>query len=102
MNLINELNISKMTPIEKANEIFNKMYNVDDIMGNYPMCFDTAKKCALISVDYVIESAPINPNNTDWDDCGGTHKYYHDAQRSESLQFWNEVKKEIKEIQQYK
>ena len=40
-----------MTPKEKAQEIFNKMYQVDDIMGNYPMCFDTAKKCALIAVD---------------------------------------------------
>ena len=40
-----------MKPKEKAQEIFNKMYQVDDIMGNYPMCFDTAKKCALIAVD---------------------------------------------------
>jgi len=34
---------------EKANELFNKMYEVDDIMGNYPMCKDTAKKCAIIA-----------------------------------------------------
>jgi hypothetical protein len=45
-----------MTPKEKAKEIFNKMYQVDDIMGNYPMCFDTAKKCALIAVDEIISS----------------------------------------------
>jgi hypothetical protein len=45
-----------MTPKEKAKEIFNKMYQVDDIMGNYPMCFDTAKKCALIAVEEIINS----------------------------------------------
>ncbi len=43
-----------MTPKEKAQEIFNKMYLVDDVMGNYPMCFDTAKKCALIAVDVIL------------------------------------------------
>jgi hypothetical protein len=45
-----------MTAVEKAKEIFNKMYQVDDIMGNYPMCFDTAKKCALIAVEEIINS----------------------------------------------
>jgi hypothetical protein len=45
-----------MTPKEKAKEIFNKMYQVDDIMGNYPMCFDTAKKCALIAVEEIMNS----------------------------------------------
>jgi hypothetical protein len=45
-----------MTPKEKAKEIFNKMYQVNDIMGNYPMCFDTAKKCALIAVEEIMNS----------------------------------------------
>jgi hypothetical protein len=45
-----------MTPKEKADELFNKMYQVNDIMGNYPMCFDTAKQCALIAVDEIISS----------------------------------------------
>lgn len=39
---------------EKAKELINKMYQVNDIMGNYPMCFDTSKKCALILVDEII------------------------------------------------
>lgn len=43
-----------MTPREKAKEIFDKMYNVDDPMGNYPMCFDTAKQCALIAVEEML------------------------------------------------
>ena len=41
-----------MTP--KAKELFDKMYIVDDPMGNYPMCFDTAKECALIAVDEIL------------------------------------------------
>jgi hypothetical protein len=41
---------------DKAQEIFNKMYQVDDIMGNYPMCFDTAKSCSLIAVDEILNN----------------------------------------------
>lgn len=44
-----------MTPKEKAKELFDKMYIVDDPMGNYPMCFNTAKQCALIAVDEIIK-----------------------------------------------
>lgn len=44
-----------MTAIEQhAKKIFDKMYAVEDPMGNYPMCFDTAKQCALIAVDFMI------------------------------------------------
>jgi hypothetical protein len=43
-----------MTPKEKAKELFDKMYFVDDPIGNYPMCFETAKQCALIAVDEMI------------------------------------------------
>jgi hypothetical protein len=44
-----------MTAKEKAKELFDKMYMVDDPMGNYPMCFDTAKQCALIAVDEMLD-----------------------------------------------
>lgn len=44
-----------MTPQEKAKELFDKMYLVDDPMGNYPMCFDTAKQCALIAVEEMLD-----------------------------------------------
>lgn len=46
-----------MTPQEKAKELFDKMYFVDDPMGNYPMCFETAKQCALIAVDEIIKNS---------------------------------------------
>lgn len=68
-----------MIPQEKAKELFDKMYMVDDPMGNYPMCFDTAKQCALIAVDLVIENIE--------DD------YMH-----YELDYWNEVKQKIEKI----
>jgi hypothetical protein len=40
---------------EQAKDLFNKMYFVDDVMGNYPMCFDTAKKCSIIAVEEIIK-----------------------------------------------
>lgn len=53
-----------MTAKERAKELFNKMYLVDDPMGNYPMCFDTAKQCALIAVDQMISVLPFTDINT--------------------------------------
>jgi hypothetical protein len=47
-----------MTPKENAKQLFDKMYMVDDPMGNYPMCFDTAKQCALIAVDEILNEIP--------------------------------------------
>lgn len=44
-----------MTPKEKAQELFNKMHFADDPMGNYPMCFETAKQCALIAVNEMLD-----------------------------------------------
>lgn len=67
-----------MIPKEKAKEIFDKMYNVDDPMGNYPMCFDTAKQCALIAVDLVL--------NLCWNG------------NMVAMEYWQEVKQEIEEI----
>jgi hypothetical protein len=43
-----------MTPKEKAEKLFNQMYMVEDPMGKYPMCFDTAKHCALILVEEIL------------------------------------------------
>jgi hypothetical protein len=68
-----------MIPEEKAKEIFDKMYFVDDVMGNYPMCFDTAKKCALIAVDEILQAI-------DW------HKF---ETPNVEIDFWQEVKNEL-------
>ena len=71
-----------MTPKEKAKELFNKMYMVEDPMGNYPMCFDTAKQCALIAVDEIILQC--------WD--------YREIDLGISLEYWEEVKQEIEKL----
>jgi hypothetical protein len=63
-----------MTPKEKAKELFNKMYFIDDPMGNYPMCFETAKQCALIAVDEIIKEVVL------------------------SSMYWQEVKQEIQAL----
>ena len=79
-----------MTAKEKAKELFDKMYQVDDIMGNYPMCFDTSKKCALIAVDEIIKASPSLPILSD----SGT--YGNDI--IENNIYWNEVKEEITKL----
>ncbi len=68
-----------MSPKDKAKELFNKMYHVDDPMGNYPMCFDTAKQCVLIAVEEMTKQC--------WD--------YRDIDLEASYDYWNKVKKEI-------
>jgi hypothetical protein len=71
-----------MTPKDKAREIFNKMYLVDDPMGNYPMCFDTAKQCALISVDEII----------------GSHYKIFTGVNNLTLEYWTDVKQQIEKL----
>lgn len=52
-----------MTPQEKAKELVHKMYMLDDPNGNYPMCFDIAKECALVAVDEMILVLPFTDSN---------------------------------------
>jgi hypothetical protein len=44
-----------MTPKEKAVELFDKFMKPIDELHKYPMCFSTAKQCALIAVDEVLQ-----------------------------------------------
>lgn len=69
-----------MTPKEKAKELVDKMYMLDDPNGNYPMCFDIAKECALVTSNEVMMYLDqiILPNPF--------------------KQYWNEVKKEIQKL----
>jgi len=69
---------------EKAKEIFDKMFNVEDALANYPMCFDTAKQCSLIAVEEIIRANPhSNPFNTD------VHS---------TMKYWLDVKQEIQKL----
>ena len=43
-----------MTPKQKALELFDKFMKPVDGLHKYPMCFDTAKQCALIAVDLIL------------------------------------------------
>jgi hypothetical protein len=84
-----------MTPKEKAKELVDKFrLNILDYEGSGLNTFK-AKQCAIITVDEILNSRPLWPNDADWDDCGATHKYWYEAQKEEALKFWEEVKQEI-------
>ena len=67
-----------MTAEEKAKELFYKIYKVNNPMGNYPMCFNTAKQCAIIAVDEIL-NITLSYAGKDYD-------------------FWQEVKIEIEKL----
>ena len=100
-----------MTPKEKAETMVLKytiLINYDfvsDLKFNNPNDEDRnrrvkkdAKKCAFAAVDELIKSEPRYPSNVDWDDVGGTHKYYYEAQIDEAKKYWQEVKQEIEKL----
>jgi hypothetical protein len=72
-----------MTPKEKANEIFSKMYN--EVYDSYGTEIGfIAKQCALIAVNEIINSNPhSNPLNTE---------VYS------TMEWWQKVKQEIKKL----
>lgn len=74
----------------KPQEMFNKMYLVDDVMSNYPMCFDTAKKCTLIAIEEIINSSPSLPILSDNGTLG--------SDIEESKVYWLEVKSAMSDI----
>jgi len=43
-----------LEPKEKAKELFDKFMKPRDAWHKYPMCFDTAKQCAIIAVDEIL------------------------------------------------
>jgi hypothetical protein len=100
-----------MTPKEKAEELIDKFkplcVNVKHIgildglatvMNDDFINLIASKQCALIAVDEILNSRPLEPNHADWDDCGATHKYWYDAQKEEALKYWQEVKQEIDKL----
>jgi hypothetical protein len=48
-----------LTPEEKAQELVNKMWMVDDMDGS--MGFEEAKLCALVAVDEIQQIVPYKP-----------------------------------------
>jgi hypothetical protein len=64
-----------MTPKEKAQELFNKMYE-------YAIFDEAAKQCALIAVDEIIEAA----------------EWYEFDYHYKKVEYWREVKQEIEKL----
>ena len=77
-----------MTPQEKAKMLIEKMYNAKDPFRQYPMCFDTAKQCALIAVEEIKKAHPIIPLT-----------YMLESEAIDAaIEYWNEVKSEIEKL----
>jgi hypothetical protein len=92
-----------MTPKEKAEELIDKFSERRKILTELKGWVEyvnssKSKGHALTAVDEIINSSPLEPNFADWDDCGGEHRYYYDAQKTHALHFWQEVKKEIEKL----
>jgi len=66
-----------MTPKEKAKELVDKMWNIDERYGS--IGFHEAKQCALIAVDEILSNPMF------FSDYG-------------TVYFWQSVKKEIKQL----
>jgi hypothetical protein len=82
-----------MTPKEKAEELFDKFNNPD--RTNYPYYSHNAQQCALIAVDEIIKSNPLEPNDTsDWLQ---PEDWFSEANKS-AEKYWEEVKKEIEAL----
>jgi hypothetical protein len=88
-----------MKPKEKAKELLVNFYDIDvENPLEYGIEWKMAKQCALIAVDEILRSEPRSPSDIDWDDVGGTHQYYYEAQREEADNYWQEVKQEIEKL----
>jgi len=89
-----------MTPKEKAQELFSKFREIVKKQpdGTFTELNKAAKQCALIAVEEIMNCAPLEPTNVDWEDCGATHKYWYEERQGKALNFWNEVKTEINNL----
>jgi len=87
-----------MRPEEKAIELIEKYYLLFSIELENTIDYREAIQCALKAVDEIIKSDPRLPNDVNWNDVGRDYNYYHLAQREEALEFWKQVKQELKRI----
>ena len=65
-----------MTPKEKAKHLYDKFCNMES------WC-DDAKECALVAVDEIIKSNPLNPIYTS---------------TMTQIEYWEQVKQEIEKL----
>ena len=79
-----------MTPKEKAENLIEKFIPNTRIWNDekgWEDCIESAKKCALIAVDEIINSSPSLPIISD------AGSFVNDIE--ESTEFWQEVKEEL-------
>ncbi|MES2592382.1 MAG: hypothetical protein V4608_10885 [Bacteroidota bacterium] len=77
-----------MTAKEKANELFEKFYLIEDTNDIASMREDNSKSCALICVGEIIESLEITTGH-----CELRSLDWHEVQKD--FQYWNDVKQQI-------
>ena len=92
-----------MTAKEKAEELIKKFSEKRKILTETKGWVEyinssMAKTHALVAVDEILNSSPLEPNFADWDDCGGEFRYWYDAQKTHAFYFWKEVKQEIEKL----
>ena len=91
------------SPKEKAEELIKKFSERRKILTETKGWVEyinssMAKTHALVAVDEILNSSPLEPNFADWDDCGGEFRYWYDAQKTHAFYFWKEVKQEIEKL----
>ena len=92
-----------MTPKEKAEWLIIKMFqplpaSKEAEKGKehlYYNQYNAAKQCALIAVDEIIESSPLDPN--DAEEWLQPEDWFSDANIF-AEKYWKEVKKEIEKL----
>jgi len=83
-----------MTPKEKANELFDKMFiEISDFRVTDDVLEVVAKQCALIAVDEILNYLGIIEQNETSDFAfGGSY------QGDDYFKYWQEVKHEIEKL----
>ena len=90
-----------MTPKEKAIELVDKFtipyyeWDGDGYNINWDETFKNRKQCALIAVNEIIESSPLDPN--DAEEWLQPEDWFSDANIS-AEKYWLEVKQEIEKL----
>jgi hypothetical protein len=88
-----------MNAKEKAKELFDKYLNMENVLNVTELPYMMlSKKCALIAVDEIIDSTPLDPTNVDWDDSGASFDYWYSDRQKAALEYWQQVKTEIEKL----
>jgi hypothetical protein len=92
-----------MTSKEKAIELVDKFMQPIDGLHKYPMCFDTAKQCALIAVDEIqnvisLQKTALTITAYRTMDCFNHDIEYNEYLRREIIFYFDFVKQEIENL----